>query len=192
MLYTNGNNQIILNYLEETIAFNEKDFKKHLLHCDINIQAKDGTTPLMYIILNNQYKNIFLSKEEIYELCCKANFNIKNEFYVTIMTLLLFNNENQKIGLLPKDLKFLWEKMNKENQELTFQQCIHSMNGYEENFEKIFDLFFNNFCFIPNEKIIKKMKREHISIFYFFEKKNLFLKLNKELKNEQNVIREKI
>ena len=192
MLYTNGNNQIILNYLEEKMAFNEKDFKKHLLHCDINIQSQDGTTPLMYIILNNQYRNIFLSKEEIYQLCCNADFNIKNEFSITIMTLLLFNNKNQKIFLLPKELKFLWGKMNEKNQELTFQQCLNFMNGYEESFETILDLFFNDFCFIPNEKIIKKMKREHISIFYFLEKKNLFLKLNKELKNEQNIVREKL
>jgi hypothetical protein len=147
----------------------------------------------MFIILNNQEKNINFKQKDFEMLFNKSDLNLKNEFNTTIFTLLFLNQKQQNIPYSINQLKNWWNKSNYENQKLTIEQLLLNDNGFQENLNDIFEIIIQELNFKPDENFFKRMKKQKYPIVNWIEKHNQFFNLEKELnQKQQNKKRNKI
>ncbi len=93
-------NQLMLDLMNRNLCkkYDVELFKKHIDECDLNIQNIDDETPIMYILRNNYFFNIFFTKEKVLELMKKSDFEIKNKEKESFLFIMIKENKNNHLN----------------------------------------------------------------------------------------------
>ncbi len=175
-----------------SIYIDDTNFYIELLKkCDVNIRDNQGYNILMYIadgvnkdtkLIKTIYKNIDL----IYDLCKKSNMNI-HDFHSS--ETLFFNIlSNQELAFSQKQLKDLFNRLNKRNQQMVFKNvCLFlALPEFQKEQEKNL-LFLLYDCNIIVSNQTKKWieKKGFQNIIQMIEKRDVLIMLHKDLNNKE-------
>lgn len=167
------NNKNIIKMMENNYLFHQKKFKKLIFNCNINIQDKNGKTPLMYLLEFNKSKKINLSKKEILKLLKKCNLNIEDQYGQNIFIYLLLCQKEEKIFLNKKEICKIFLSYSYTKKEKIFLQILEEKR-YFYSYEKDFYFFINKCNLLISEKIIQWLnQKKHFEALNIINIKNI-------------------
>lgn len=113
-------NQKLLEMMNNYKLFKSNLFIQYLeMRADVNIQNKDGNTPLIFIF--KYTKSIYIQKFFVKELLKKCDVNIKNNNGETVLKYILENNNEPSICQeIVRDKKLMSTLINKANLNINF------------------------------------------------------------------------
>lgn len=182
-----GNNPIFY-YIEKHKKESKINQIKKLLTQRVLFQKNNiGEQLFNQVIIHNKDYQFFLNKNEIYQLLLNCDINSGNKSGVSIMEQVMLYNESQ-LDLDNSQLKYLWQKTNKINQENIFLKLINYGNDQQINF-----LMYD--CKIIIEKDLKEIleKIDNKNILQMIEKRDILFNLNDSLDiNQKKINKQKI
>jgi hypothetical protein len=171
--------------MEKTNEYQELDvqmFKNLLSQCDVNFISKNGWNPIIYTIIHNVDKGIYINTNHFYELLKKSNLNLIDPYGYTMMMYILRHNYSHEIHLTSDQLFHLLQKCDlnqKDYGQWTILDTLFLMYNEQKlslNKEQIFHLIQKAGLYLQNEKnIINYFKFQQIEfdeekIKYLFQK----------------------
>lgn len=171
--------------MEKTNEYQELDvqmFKNLLFQCDVNFISKKGWNPIIYTIIYNIDKGIYINTNSFYELLKKSNPNLIDPYGYTMIMYILRHNYSHEIHLSSDQLFNLLQKCDlnqKDYGQWTILDTLFLMYNEQRlalNKEQIFYLIQQAGLYLHNEKnIINYFKFQQIEfneekIKYLFQK----------------------
>jgi hypothetical protein len=182
-----GNNPIFY-YIEKHKRESKTNQIKPLLTENLLFQKNNAGEQLFnQVIIHNKDYQFFFNKNEIYQLLLNCDVNSGNKSGVSIMEQVMLYNQSQ-LDLDDSQLKYLWKKTNKINQENIFLKLINYGND-----EQIRFLLYD--CKIIIEKDVEEIleKIDNKNILQMIEKRDILFHLNDFLDiNQTKINKQKI
>jgi hypothetical protein len=148
------NNKNIIQMIENNYLFHHKKFKRLIFNCNINIQDKNGKTPLMYLLEFHNSKKIELSEKKMFKLLKKCNLNIEDKYGQNIFVYLLLCQGEEKIFLNEKKIRKIFLSYSYKKQQQIFLKVLEEKR-YFHSYEKDFYFFINTCNLLIPEKTMQ-------------------------------------
>jgi ankyrin repeat protein len=179
---------------EENLNLTKEQWDYLIENSDLNQVDNDGWNALIFALYYNQEEELNFTKEQFDYLIKNSDLNqVDNDGWNALMFALYFNQE-ENLNFTKEQFKKLFNPLLEEQKQKTFQLiCEEYIQNKNDNIQKSILIMLYDLEFQPNQKTIDFLKENECEkIIQMIEKRNLYFKLNEDIKNNSKKVLTKI